>query len=276
MNLELTEFTNPPIESTKRSNAAPWPRVRFLAKLEYKNIHARLWPFDTLALLLFLLILFSCVMCPRGFSQGNPVRSVWPEVIATNGAISGPYRLVPMQSAPGAIGLSPVSTQPAGPVIPPANAAMFSIAAEPFAADPDFQEVRPFIEITPTGAIGKSGRHKVEFLANINATASAPLVLHMPSGETISTKIIGLCYITDSQSVLFAELKDCQGELLQSNEVRYPDAFSGASASVVYDYTQDSISQDIVIHRQLPTLAQCNITADPAKPLDMTWPKERN
>ena len=66
---------------------------------------------------------------------------------------------------------------------------------------------------------------------------------------------MGLVYYDSStgSNVLFAELQDSTGQLVASNQVVYPNAFTDCDADVRYTYTRSAFEQDIVVQQQLPT-----------------------
>jgi alpha-tubulin suppressor-like RCC1 family protein len=109
------------------------------------------------------------------------------------------------------------------------------------------------IEITPTGAQATNGSHKVVFSGELN-TADA-IDLTTPGGQHLKSHVMGLSYFDPAtgKSVLIAELKDSQGQLLPTkNQVLYPDAFTDIKADVRYTYRKSGFEQDIILHEQPP------------------------
>jgi len=113
----------------------------------------------------------------------------------------------------------------------------------------------------PGGAVANYAAHKVGFAENVNNVPA--LDFAMPGGAELSSHILGLCYYgPNGESVLFAPLKDSQGQIQPPNQILYADSFLGASADVIYTYTDSSMEQDIIIRKQLPSPAKFGL--DPA------------
>lgn len=117
------------------------------------------------------------------------------------------------------------------------------------------------IKIEGNGAAADFGPHHVGFASSLNTPWAVDMV--MADGQRLRSHILGLAYYdpTTGQSVLLANLKDCQGELLPPNQIIYRNAFDGASADVVYTYTETSMEQDIVIRKQLPAPSKYSLNA---------------
>ena len=111
------------------------------------------------------------------------------------------------------------------------------------------------ITITRAGGMVTNCIHAVSFAANINISNAVEILT--PDGKELRTHILGLSYYDAStgSNVLFAELQNSTGLLVTSNQVVYPNAFTGASADVRYANTIGSFSQDIIIRAQLPSPA---------------------
>lgn len=109
------------------------------------------------------------------------------------------------------------------------------------------------IQITPGGGAATNGQHQVFFAANINASNALQTIT--PDDLQLNSHIMGLGYYDTStgSNVLFAELQDSTGQLVASNRVIYPSAFTDCDADVRYTYTLDGIEQDIVVQKQLPS-----------------------
>ena len=112
---------------------------------------------------------------------------------------------------------------------------------------------REEIDAYPGGAIAQYGQHKVIFAGNLN-TAGA-IDLQMPDGRELRSDVLGLAYCdtASGRDVLIAEVKDCQGQIVNSNQVIYADAFNGISGNVRYRYTRAGLEQDVILLAQLPT-----------------------
>src|SRR6266498_2447305 len=60
---------------------------------------------------------------------------------------------------------------------------------------------------------------------------------------------------------MIAELKSTEGELLSGNRVLYRNAFegNGVEADILYTYTSQSLEQDIIIRKRLPSPEEYNL-----------------
>jgi hypothetical protein len=103
------------------------------------------------------------------------------------------------------------------------------------------------------GAIAQFGQHKVIFANNLNAADA--IDLQTPDGKELRSHVLGLSYYDSSSgnSVLIAQIKDCQGQIVGSNQVIYTDAFTGVNADVRYTYTRAGLEQDIILQTQPPS-----------------------
>lgn len=116
-----------------------------------------------------------------------------------------------------------------------------------------FQPSREQIGLLPPGgafaAAATNGQHRAFFPLDI---AQGVIQITTPSGEVLQSRPVGLFFEDDSNSVLFATLNDSVGELVGSNEVVYPNAFEGATASVRFRYARAGFEQDVLVEGQLP------------------------
>ena len=105
--------------------------------------------------------------------------------------------------------------------------------------------------------MARQGQHQVIFAANLNTVGALDLV--GPDGRRFRSHVLGLAF-TDAasgQSVLIAEVKDCQGAVLPPNQVFYLDAFAGdCRADVRYTYTLGGFEQDIILQEAPPSPAE--------------------
>ena len=115
-----------------------------------------------------------------------------------------------------------------------------------------WQPAKEEIDPAPGGAIAPFGQHQVSFADNLNAANA--IVVQMSNGQTLQSGILGLSYYdtASGRSVMIAEIKDCQGQIVGSNQVLYTDAFNGVSANVRYTYTKAGLEQDVVLLKQPP------------------------
>jgi hypothetical protein len=121
------------------------------------------------------------------------------------------------------------------------------------------ESVREEIEVMAEGAVARFGPHRVTF----PAAMPAPIILRTPDGLLLRGSARGLAYVSDTgRSLLLAELKRSEGELVDGRTVIYRDAFDGADADLVFEYTRQSFEQLVVIRRQLPTPEELGFSAD--------------
>ena len=121
-----------------------------------------------------------------------------------------------------------------------------------YLANNEWQETQELIEPFESGAVARFGPHKVIFAANLN-TAGA-IDMEMPDGKRLRSHLLGLAYYdtASGQSALIAEVKDCQGQIVGSNQVLYADAVTGCKADVRYSYVKSGFRQDVILREQPP------------------------
>lgn len=119
--------------------------------------------------------------------------------------------------------------------------------------DGEWRASRAVIEPFDGGAIARHGPHKVIFADNLN-TAGA-IDLETSDAKRLRSHVLGLAYVDSAsgKAVFIAELKDCRGEIVNTNQVVYPDAFKGVKADVRYTYTKAGLEQDIILRAQPPS-----------------------
>ncbi|HXP63796.1 MAG TPA: hypothetical protein VN829_25035 [Dongiaceae bacterium] len=138
-------------------------------------------------------------------------------------------------------------------------------------APPVDTNVQRVVRPTAGGAVGDFGAHVVWF-ANDADTPSGAISIQLPQPPawrepiTLRTRVVGLCYWLASgpaagQTVLVASLTNSIGEILPPASVHYPDAL-GPGLGLIYNYTQSSIEQDLIINTQLPAPASVLPGAD--------------
>ena len=116
-----------------------------------------------------------------------------------------------------------------------------------------WKQTQELIEPFAGGAVASHGPHKVIFAENLN-TAGA-IDMETPDAKRLRSHVLGLAYVdtTSGKSVFIAEIKDCRGEIINSNQVIYSDAFKGVKADVRYTYTKSGFEQDIILRSQPPS-----------------------
>jgi hypothetical protein len=80
-----------------------------------------------------------------------------------------------------------------------------------------------------------------------NLNSEGAIDLQSPEGKRFRSNILGLAYYDSAtgNSVLIGQIQDSQGELIASNQVLYPDAFSGVRADVRYTYRGANLSRTL-------------------------------
>lgn len=116
----------------------------------------------------------------------------------------------------------------------------------------EWVEAKEIFELLPEGAVARQGQHQVTLPANLNG--EQPVVLVQPDGQRLTSRPRSLAYYDTStgESVLLAELKDCQGFQVTPNQILYPNAFDAVRADLRYTYTKAGFEQDIVLREAPP------------------------
>lgn len=125
-------------------------------------------------------------------------------------------------------------------------------------------------ELTDDAFVANRVQHQTRLNANLNAIGAVTTTLQ--DGTTLrSTPVaIALYDPNDGRFAVISTLTNSTGILVESNQVLYPDAFSGGvCASVVYTLQKGSFEQDVVISGRLdpldysfPTNAQIQIITE--------------
>ena len=107
------------------------------------------------------------------------------------------------------------------------------------------------ITLLPTGgAAAVQGRHQVYFPANIY---NGVLEVVTPDGRHLKSRPLGVSYDDGSNSVFIAVLTNSIGQLVDSNQVVYPGAFTGFKADLLCTYRRGGFECDLVFRQQPPT-----------------------
>jgi len=137
------------------------------------------------------------------------------------------------------------------------NAAFTELETGMHVRQPDgtYLEASDEIEITGTGGIAQKTRHQVAFAGNCNSPVAIDMVT--ADGKRLQSRILGLSYFDSAtgQSVLFAEIKDSDGQLLLDarNEVIYFDALTDVTVDVRYRNTKSGLEQDLILRENPPS-----------------------
>ena len=109
-----------------------------------------------------------------------------------------------------------------------------------------WKESKELIESFPGGAIARCGPHKVIFANNLNTAGAVDV--ETPDGQRLRSTPLGLSYrdIKSGKTVWLAEIQDCQGRIIGSNQVIYAGAF-GKLADLRYTYRKSGWEQDVIL-----------------------------
>lgn len=109
-------------------------------------------------------------------------------------------------------------------------------------------QLEPVVEITPQGAIARTGRHIVEFDGNLRHLDA--VTIHLPDGGVLQGRPSAISISdADGSRVWLGEVQDSQGEspAESPNQVIYRDAFTGIAADVRFNYTFNEFEQDVIL-----------------------------
>ena len=110
------------------------------------------------------------------------------------------------------------------------------------------------IAVTPQGGAARQGSYQMSFAGNINAGGTA-VSLNTPDGKTLAMAPMGISYSDAStgSNVWIALIQDSQGYILpSSNQVVWPNAYSGLSADLRWTYTKSAAEEDIILKQRPP------------------------
>ena len=118
-------------------------------------------------------------------------------------------------------------------------------------ANGQWTESKQEITITPQGgAEAIQGQHKVYFPPDIY---NAQLEVVTPDGRHLRSRPLCLSYDDGNKTVLIAQIKHSIGELISSNQVMYPDAFTDFKADLLCTYRKSGFECDVIFREQPPT-----------------------
>jgi hypothetical protein len=112
------------------------------------------------------------------------------------------------------------------------------------------------------GAIARNLAYQAIFAPNLATPGAIDLLL--PDGQRLQGHLLGLAYTEGNQSVLVAEVKDCAAQIggPEQNEITFADAFTDFDISVKFILARDRVSQNVIVHQQLPHPREWNLTED--------------
>jgi archaellum component FlaF (FlaF/FlaG flagellin family) len=124
------------------------------------------------------------------------------------------------------------------------------------------------IDILPNGtAATTNGQHQAYFPGNIY---QGQIELVTPDGLQLFSQPLALTYFDGTNTVMIAELTNSTGMVAGTNQVIYPDAFTGLSADLRYTYTKAGFEQDVILHQQPLTPESYGLNASTARLQMMT------
>lgn len=121
----------------------------------------------------------------------------------------------------------------------------------------EWEESQEAFDIQPGKAVAKRGRHAVCIRNNIHTAGAVEIT--MSDGKVLRTHPLGLGYYDGTNSVLIAEVKDCEGVVVGANQVVFEDAFTGIKADLRYTYTKSGFEQDVILREQPPKPGRWNL-----------------
>jgi len=125
--------------------------------------------------------------------------------------------------------------------------------------DGQWVESKEEIDIQPDGtACATQGQHQAYFPGDIY---EGQIELVTPDGQHLKSRPLGLSYDDGTNTVLIAELTNSVGYLVGSNQVIYPDAFTGFKADLLYTYTKAGFEQDVILRQQPPAPEDFNLAS---------------
>jgi hypothetical protein len=109
-------------------------------------------------------------------------------------------------------------------------------------------ESKEEIDVLPQGgAAATQGQHQVYFPGDIY---QGVIQMVTPDGEQLQSRPMGISYDDGNNTVLIAELTNSVGVLVSSNQIVYPNAFTGFKADLVCTYRRGGFECDLVLREQ--------------------------
>jgi hypothetical protein len=124
-------------------------------------------------------------------------------------------------------------------------------------------ESKDEIDLLPNGgAAATNGQHQAYFPADIY---NGQIELITPDGQQLQSQPVGLNYFDGTNFVILGLLTNSVGELVNSNQIMYPDAFTGIKADLRYTYTKAGFEQDIILKEQPLTPESFGLNPDSSR-----------
>jgi len=99
------------------------------------------------------------------------------------------------------------------------------------------------------GAAATNGQHQVYFPGDIYEGA---IQVVTADGTVLNSRPLGISYDDGNNTVFLAVLTNSTGYLISSNQVVYPNAFAGIKADLLYNYTREGLTQDLILRQRPP------------------------
>ncbi|HEY4416944.1 MAG TPA: hypothetical protein VGO57_14740, partial [Verrucomicrobiae bacterium] len=123
-----------------------------------------------------------------------------------------------------------------------------------------WQPAQDEITVLPDGtAAAVRGQHKAYFPGDIY---EGTIRLITPDGQVMQSQPSVLSYSDGNNTALIGILTNSTGYLAASNQVIYPNAFSGINADLRYTYTKAGFEQDVILHEQPPLPASLGLNPE--------------
>jgi len=198
----------------------------------------------TISTILVALCISTCWTKAQTAAPAQPV----PDPAGQTGSKDAPYAVADRGANHRVWQRTTYETTPDGKQIPQLHQYTELATGLHYRKNGQWVESKEEIEILPDGtAAATRGQHQAYFPANIY---QGVIEMVTPDGKHLKSRPLGLSYDDGTHNVLIAELKDSVGQLVGSNQVIYPDAFTDINADLRYTYTKAGFEQDVVLREQ--------------------------
>ena len=120
-------------------------------------------------------------------------------------------------------------------------------------------ESKEEIDIQPDGtASATQGQHQVFFPSDI---LNGEIELVTPGGQILKSQPVGLSYDDGTNTVLIGVLTNSIGQVVNTNQVIYTNAFAGLDADLLFTFRRSGFEQDVVLRQQPPTPGSLGLNA---------------
>jgi hypothetical protein len=188
-----------------------------------------------------------------------PAQAVIPGVVAapdTNSMVSPDYAVVARAADSRQWAKIVASTDSAGEATFQTNISYTEVGANLCVRDAlgRWSDASSALASVADGASSVNSPMAAHFAGNANA-AGGTVRFRAADGKVFVCKVYGITFYSPelNTNILVASLQDCQGQLVGSNHIYYPNAFNGLNADLWFSYSPSGIDQDIVIHENPPS-----------------------